>query len=76
MKYFKRIQSIAGESIEWVTLEDDGFDMVLLIQGCDTGCPEKNTDFSLNRRIVSIKNDDLDPKDVVKIILGEVKNEN
>jgi len=69
--YFRRIREIVGEAVEWVTLEDPGFDVVLLIQGCQTACPEKTLDCIGDRRIVSIKDDEWDPEEVVKQLLRE-----
>ena len=40
--YFQEIQNAAGDLIEWVTLDDPGFECVLVISGCDTACPEEN----------------------------------
>ena len=37
--YVDKIKSAAGPDIEWVTLEEEGFDAVLLVSGCETACP-------------------------------------
>ena len=75
VEYFRRIRSAAGNSIEWVTLEDPGCDAVLLIQGCDTACPERSLNFTGNRWILSLKNDKIDPQEVVKKLLRERRDE-
>lgn len=71
VEYFRKIRSAAGDSIEWVTLEDPGFDVVLLIQGCQTACPAKMLDCIGDERIVSITDDGWDPEEIVKKLLRE-----
>jgi len=66
VEYFRKIQAAAGDSIEWVTLEDPGFGSVLLIQGCPTACPERTLGSIGDRGIVSIRNNELAPEEVVK----------
>jgi len=70
VEYFRRIMSAASDSIEWVTLENPGFDALLLIQGCDTACPERSLDLTGHGLILSLKNDKIDPIEVVKRLLG------
>ncbi len=70
VEYFRRIRSAAGDSIEWVTLEDPDFEALLLIQGCDTACPERSLDSGGHRLTLSLKNDKIDPVEVVKRLLG------
>jgi hypothetical protein len=74
--YVESVKSAAGPVIEWVTLDDEGFDTVLLICGCETACPLRSLDFSRYTQSVSIKNDKVSPKDLVKILLeSEEANE-
>ncbi len=74
--YAESVKSAAGPVIEWVTLEDEGFDTVLLICGCETACPLRSIDFSRYRQRVSIKNDKVSPGDLVNILLeSEEANE-
>ncbi len=67
--YFRRIRDIAGPAIIWVSLEDVGFDTILLIQGCETACPEKDLPPPPAGRVVSLTNDVLDPQEVVRLLL-------
>lgn len=74
--YVEKIKSATGPDIEWVTLDDEGFDAVLLVAGCETACPQRSLDFSRFKRTVYIKNEKLSPKDVVRILLeSEETNE-
>lgn len=74
--YVEKIKSAAGPSIEWVAFDEEGFDTVLLITGCDTACPHRTVDFSKYRKTLSIKDDKLSPEDLVKILLeSEATNE-
>lgn len=74
--YVEKIKSAAGAGIEWVTLDEQGFDAVLLVTGCETACPRRTIDFSEYKQTLSIRNDNLSPEDVVKILLeSEATNE-
>jgi hypothetical protein len=65
---FTKIRAAAGDSIEWVSVDDQGFDTVLLIAGCDRACPEQNPEISLYR-VISITHDRLDAGVIVKALL-------
>jgi len=69
VEYFNRVRSAAGESIEWVTLEDSDFGAILVISGCETACPEASIDSSASYCIVSVKDDRSDPQEVVETLL-------
>ncbi len=68
-EYYRRIRTAAAESIEWRTLEDGDFETVLLIEGCRTACPEKDFLAPIGRRVISLANEDLEPDEVVKLLL-------
>jgi hypothetical protein len=76
VEYVKIIKSAAGDRIEWTDLNDDKWDKVLLIHGCTTACLEKNFDHLEDGKVLSVKSDDDDPEEIVKILLSEGKNEN
>ncbi len=69
----KKIQSAAGDRIEWATLDDGEWEKILLIHGCNTACLEKNFDFLKYGRVLSIRNDDYDSAGIVKKLLSEEK---
>ena len=74
--YVEKIKSTAGSGIEWVTFDEEGFDAVLLVNGCDTACPRRTVDFSEYKQTLSIRDDKLSPEDLVKILLeSEATNE-
>jgi hypothetical protein len=59
-----------------VTLDDEGFDTVLLVSGCETTCPRRTLDFSAYEQALLIRDDKAAPEDVVKILLeSEARNE-
>jgi len=68
VEYFKRIRDAAGDSIEWVTLDDEGFDAVLVISACEAACPEEKIDFSPYGRVVAVRDDKIDPDEIVKLL--------
>ncbi len=71
VEYFRRIRDSAGAAILWVSVEEGDFDTILLIQGCETACPEKDLPPQPARRLVSLTNDGLDPQEVVRILLNK-----
>ncbi len=70
VQYFNRIRAAAGDSIEWVTLDDRGFEAVLVISGCETACLEEGIDF-MPARIVAVRTDERDPGEITKHLLSE-----
>ena len=73
VEYVRRIKSAAGNSIEWVTLEDSGFEAVLLIQGCQTACPERTLGAAGLENIISVRDNMIAPEEIVKKLLKERK---
>jgi hypothetical protein len=72
----EKIKSAAGPDIEWVTLDEEGIDAVLLVTGCETACPRRSIDFGEYRQAVTIRDDKQSPEDLVKILLeSEARNE-
>jgi len=68
VEIFHRIKASAGDSIEWLQLDQKDYKAILLICGCPTACPEE--DLQQISRVVSIKNNGLPPERVVAQILG------
>jgi ATP/maltotriose-dependent transcriptional regulator MalT len=70
VELFTKVRAAAGDSVEWVSLDDPDFDTVLLIAGCDRACPEQNPEMS-SYRVISIKHDRQDAAAIVKALLGK-----
>lgn len=66
--YFNRIREAAGDSIEWVTLNDEGIDAVLAISACETACLEEKIDWSPYNRVVAVRDDKTDPDEIIIIL--------
>lgn len=71
VKYWQRINNVAAGMIEWVRIEEPPFEAVLLINGCNTACKERDMEHERNWRIVSVKDDNIDPKIVINQLLKE-----
>ena len=69
VEFFRRIRDAAGDSVEWVTLDDQGIDAVLVISACDTACPEEKIDLSPYGRVVAVRDDRTDPDEIVRILM-------
>lgn len=67
--YVLKIKIAAGQSIEWVILDEADFDAVLLVNGCDTECSHKTVDFCRYKQTVTVKNDGISPEEIIKILL-------
>ena len=70
VEYFNQVRAAAGDAIEWVTIDDQRFERVLLICGCHATCPERELRW-LPWRIVSIMDDGRDTKEIVTDLLHE-----
>jgi hypothetical protein len=67
--FFRRLQAAAGEGIEWVTVEDEGFETVLVIAGCDRACPQKSAELATHRMII-VSDERRDPVEIVAALRG------
>ena len=41
LEYAKKLKKAAEGHIEWVSMDDGGFDTILMIHGCHVACPEE-----------------------------------
>ena len=71
VELFAKVRAAAGDSIEWVTLDDRDFDTVLIIAGCDRACPGQDPE-TYPHRVISIKHNRLDAAAIVEALLGKV----
>lgn len=62
----QRIKEEAGDLIEWLTLDEQGHEAVLLVCGCLKACPE---DELRHGSVVLLKHDGLSPQRVVAQLL-------
>lgn len=69
VEYFERIREAAGDSVEWVTLDEQGIEAVLVISACETACPEEKIDFSPYGRVVAVRDDRIDPDEIIRILM-------
>ncbi len=69
VQYWERVRRIAADRVSWVRLREDHNEVVLLINGCRSACPEH--DLPPTSRLVSVKNDETPPEEVVRILLDK-----
>jgi hypothetical protein len=69
VEVFQRITAAAGDTIEWLRIEQQGYEAILLVCGCNRACPED--DLQHISRVVTIKHNGLSPERVVAQILGK-----
>lgn len=68
--YFNEIRSAAGNRIDWVRPEDLDFEALLIINGCNTACPERDLSNGRKVSVLSLRNNEMDPERVVEILLA------
>lgn len=66
--YYQAIKTAAGPEVEWVTLDQGPFDVVLLICGCESACPEEDLPAAVGR-VIKITDESLPPEAVAQKIL-------
>ena len=69
VKYWRRIAEQAEGKIDWVSIEEPPFEAVLLINGCSKACKERDLERERNWRIVSVKDDQIDPVQIINQLL-------
>ncbi len=80
-EYWKAVKAQARGRIEWVSLEDRGYGAVLIINGCDTACLDRELEsgeltIAETARVVSVRDDSLEPALVVeKLLEAEPRDE-
>jgi hypothetical protein len=63
--FAKRLLDAAEGRIRWVTMDDGGFDTILMIHGCPAACPEDKLDPGHPWRVVSVRDDSVAPEEIV-----------
>lgn len=67
--YAKRLLGAAEGHIHWVSMDDGGFDTVLMIHGCPVACPEEKLDPDRPWRVVSVTDDRVAPEEIIKKLI-------
>jgi len=66
--YLERIRAGGENRIEWVTIDNTDFDALLLINGCQRACAERDLK-PLSGRVITLKDGKLTPDEIVKILM-------
>jgi hypothetical protein len=69
LDYAKKLKIAAEGHVEWVSMDDGGFDTILMIHGCPVACPEEKLEPGHPWRIVSVIDDRFAPEEVIKKLL-------
>ncbi len=74
--YWEAIRAQAGGLVDWVSLDEGGYEAVLIVDGCDTACVSEKLESGELKleapvRVVAVRDDSLDPDLVVNKILGD-----
>ena len=75
VEYFRKIQNAGEDLIEWVTMEDNDFEAILVISGCDTACPAENmgpANFP-GHILISVRDDNRSPAEIIESLLSKEK---
>jgi hypothetical protein len=69
LEYAKRLKHAAEGRIEWVSMDDGGFDTILMLHGCPAACPEEKLEPGHPWRIISVRDDLLAPEIIIHKLL-------
>jgi hypothetical protein len=73
-EFAKKLKQAADGRIDWVTMDDAGFDMILMIHGCPVSCPEEKLEPGHPWRIISVIDDRVAPEEIInKLLEGSEK---
>jgi len=70
LTYAKRLLGAAAGRIRWVTLDDEGFDTILMIHGCPAACPEERLEPCHSWRLVSVTDDSAAPEEIIRQLMA------
>ena len=71
VEYVREVQETAGDLVEWVPLDEGGFHTILLVCGCDKQCVEMAEYGEPGHRVITIKDKQKTPKEILSLILQE-----
>ncbi len=69
LAYAARLKKAAEGRVVWVTMDDAGFDTVLMIHGCPAACPEEKLEPGHPWQIVSVIDDRADAETIIEKLL-------
>ncbi len=69
LEHAQKIRKAAEGRLEWVAMDDGGFDTVLMIHGCHVACPEEKLEPGHSWRIVSVTDDRVAPEEIINKLL-------
>jgi hypothetical protein len=67
--YVEKLRQVAESRVCWVSMDEGGFDTVLMIHGCPVACPEEKLEPGHPWRIVSVRDDSSAPEEIIVKIL-------
>ena len=70
VEYLESIKAAAGDLLDWVSVDSPDFETLLIINGCEKACPEKELPKKLGRPVISLTNNALFPERVIEIIMN------
>ncbi len=71
LEFAKKLKKAAEGRIEWVTMDDGGFDTILMIHGCPVACPEEKLEPGHPWRIISVIDEKIPAERIVQRLLNE-----
>jgi hypothetical protein len=69
LEYAGKLKKAAKGRIEWVTMDDGGFDTILMIHGCPVACPKEKLGPEHPWRIISVIDDRVAPEEIINQLL-------
>jgi hypothetical protein len=70
VEYVRQIREAAGDRIDWVPLDEGGFNTILLVCGCDKQCVEMAEYEETGHRVVRVKDTQEAPTTILSSLLA------
>ena len=71
MEFVQKIREAAGDRVEWVHVDEGKISALLIINGCERQCIQKEAYRQAADRVVSIRNDERPPEEILSILMEE-----
>ncbi|HOW57927.1 MAG TPA: hypothetical protein PKZ12_07980 [Smithellaceae bacterium] len=70
VRYYQRILDALQEEVQWVSVEDDDYELVLLIKGCEASCLETKITKTSAVPVLIIREDCREPAEIAEMLLA------
>ena len=73
VEYLESIKAAAADLLDWVSYDSPDFETLLIINGCEKACPEKELPQKSERPVISLTSNALAPERVIDIVMNHTR---